>query len=107
MKSEEPMYIALAKLLEEQEMTQAELCRAAGVSRGTVSRYLGGTRGTRIDARGARTVDMLASSLGVEPDYFVEYRAWRIRRITLADPRLMDDFYDLIIETARLRGLLE
>jgi transcriptional regulator with XRE-family HTH domain len=77
------------------------------VSPGTVSRYLGGSRGARLDGRGARTIERIASALGVEADYFREYRAWRIREIVVASPALMDDFYDLIVETARLRGFLK
>jgi transcriptional regulator with XRE-family HTH domain len=88
-------------------MTQAELCRAAGLNHGTISRYLSGRRGTNLDSRGASALRKVASALGVDPDYFREYRAYRLRVITVADPGLIDDFYELILETARLRGLLE
>ena len=63
--------------------------------------------GTKVDARGARTIEKLAAVLAVDPDHFVEYRAWRMREITFWDPGLMDDFYDLIVETARLRGYFD
>jgi transcriptional regulator with XRE-family HTH domain len=106
-KSQEPMSTALAALLEAKGMSQIELCRAAEVSPGAVCRYLGGSRGTRLDAKGAKSVARIASVLGVCPDYFREYRAWRLREITVASPTLMDDFYDLIVETARLQGLLK
>ena len=88
-------------------MSQMQLRTAAKVSKGTVSRYLGGSRGTKMDVRGARSLEKVASALGVEPDFFLEYRAWMIQRITLASPVLMDDFYDLMVETARLLGLLK
>ena len=106
-KAHEPITQALAHLLEKRGMTQAELCRAAGLNHGTISRYLSGRRGSNFDSRGASALRKVASALGVEPDYFQEYRAYRIRTITVADPGLMDDFYDLILETARLRGLPE
>lgn len=100
------MPVALAALMKERKKSQAELCRAAGVSPGAVSRYLSGGRGRRVDDRGARALEKLALALGVEPDYFREYRAWRIRQITFASPGLMDDFYDLVVEVARARGFL-
>jgi transcriptional regulator with XRE-family HTH domain len=103
-RSQKPISAALAELLEIRQMSQAQLWAAAQVSPGTVSRYLGGSRGTKVDARGARTIEKLAAVLEIDPDHFVEYRAWRMREITFRDPGLMDDFYDLIVETARLRG---
>ena len=106
-KAHEPITQALAGLLERRRMTQAELCRAAGLNHGTISRYLSGRRGTNLDSRGASALRKVASALGVDPDYFREYRAYRLRVITVADPGLIDDFYELILETARLRGLLE
>ena len=36
-------------------------------------------------------MDKIASVLGMEPDHFLEYRAWRIRQVTFASPGLMDD----------------
>lgn len=106
-KSHEPTAEALAELLETRGMTQADLCRATGLHHGTVSRYLSGNRGVNLDSRGAVALRKVASALGVAPGYFREYRAYRLRVLTMADPDLMDDFYDLILETARLRGLLE
>ena len=106
-KAHVPIAQALARLLEKRGMTQAELCRTAGLSHGTISRYLSGRRGTNLDSRGANALYKVASALDIDPDYFREYRAYRIRMITVADPGLMDDFYDLVLETARLRGLLE
>ena len=106
-RSQRPISEALAELLHDRQMTQAELWSEAGLSPGTVSRYLGGSRGTKIDARGARTIERLAAVLEVEPRYFVEYRAWQMREVTFRNPGLMDDFYDLIVETARLRGILQ
>jgi transcriptional regulator with XRE-family HTH domain len=106
-RTREPILVALAELLEKRGMTQAALCRAADVSPGTVSRYLSGGRGTRLESRGARAVEKIASALGVEPEYFREYRAWRLREIAVVAPDLLDDGFDLIVELARLRGLLK
>jgi transcriptional regulator with XRE-family HTH domain len=104
-RSHQPLSAALAGLLRERRLTQAELWRAAGVSQGAVSRYLSGTRGTKIDSRAARALEKLASALAVEPDYFLEYRAWRVREVALTDPDLVEDLYDIMIETLRLRTL--
>lgn len=104
-KSHEPMSTALAGLLEERGMTQAQLWRAAGVSQGAISRYLSGTRGTRIDSRGARALEKVAGALDIGPEYFLEYRAWMVRQVALDDPGLADDLYDLMVETTRLRAL--
>jgi transcriptional regulator with XRE-family HTH domain len=106
-RSQKPISAALAELLEMRQTSQAQLWAAAQVSPGTVSRYLSGSRGRKVDARGARTIEKLAAVLEVDPDHFVEYRAWRMREITFDAPGLMDDFYDLIVETARLRGLFD
>jgi transcriptional regulator with XRE-family HTH domain len=106
-RSHETVALALANLMKKRGITQAELCRATGLDHGTISRYLSGRRGTNLDSRGAKALGKVALVLGVDAEYFCEYRAFRIRAITVADPGLMDDFYDLIVETARLRGLLE
>ncbi len=106
-RSHENAAATLAALLAERKMTQAQLCRAAGVTPGTVSRYLSGTRGTNIDTRGARTMEKIAAALEVEPDYFAEYRAWKLRKLSIASPTLFDEFYDAIMERARQRGLVD
>jgi hypothetical protein len=77
------------------------------VSPGAVSRYLSGTRGTNVDYRGVRVMEKLASALGVSPEYFLEYRAYRVRKVTFADPELVDAFYNLMVETASLCGSSE
>jgi transcriptional regulator with XRE-family HTH domain len=102
----EPISVALAAVLAERGTTQAGLCRATGLDRSTVSRYLSSGRGTTIDDRSATTIEKIAAALDVEPDYFLEYRRWRIQCLALAHPGFVDDFYDLIIEMARYRGLL-
>ena len=100
-KSHEPISVALDELLAEKGMTQAELCRAASVSPAAVCRYLSGRRGTKLDTKGAKTLARVAAALEVDPAHFREYRAWRLREITVTCPALMDDFYDLIVEAAR------
>jgi transcriptional regulator with XRE-family HTH domain len=103
----EPISEALAAVLAERGMTQADLCRATRLDRSTVSRYLSSGRGTTIDDRSAKTIEKIAAAVEVEPGYFLEYRRWRIQRLALAHPGFVDDFYDLMIEMARYRGLLE
>jgi transcriptional regulator with XRE-family HTH domain len=101
------MQVALAELLAKRGLTAAALSRTAQVSPGALSRYLSGERGTRLERRGARAVEKIALALEVEPAYFREYRAWRIREIAVVAPDLLDNAYDLVVEVARLRGLLQ
>ena len=100
----EPMRIALRSLIRERGMTDTEVWVAAGVSPGALSRYLNGTRGTVLDDRGARTVRKLARVLDVPPDYFVEYRTWRLHRLARLDAQAVTVAYDAAMEIASLGG---
>ena len=97
---------ALRDLLDRRRMTDTELMAAANVSPATVSRYLSGSRGLRMNSQAVATVEKLAHALGVAPEYFREYRAWQVREIARQAPELVDRIYDLLIEDARLRGLV-
>jgi len=105
--SHEPISLALAELLSRRSITAAQLSRTAKVTPGAVSRYLSGERGTRLERRGAEAIERIAAALELEPDYFREYRAWRLREIIVVAPDLMDDVYDRVVELARLRGLIK
>jgi len=103
-----PIGEALQALLEERSMSNTDLWTAAGVSPATVSRYLSGIRGTpAIDDRGARTIEKLAEVFGLKPDYFLEYRVWRVREIARRNPALVDRIYDVLVEAAALEVLLD
>lgn len=100
----EPLHAALSELLQTRKMTQTDLWSSAGVSSSVVSRYLKGERGCKMDYRTAETIAKLAEVLGVEPDYFLEYRAWRVSEIMKQRPALADKVYDLLIRLDRSAG---
>lgn len=77
----QPMPKALRDLLSQRDMTETELMAAAGVSPATVNRYLTGSRGRRMNSQAIKTVEKLAAALGVEPEYFLEYRQWKARQL--------------------------
>lgn len=68
------------------EISQAELARRAGLSRGYVADLEAGHRGQRPSLR---VVEQIAAALGVEPDVF---RAYRIA-VVLAHPEWIDETY--------------
>ena len=76
----EPISTALRELCDMRGISGAELWARAGVSKATLSRYVHGSRGRAPDNRAARTIIKLARVLEVEPDYFLEYRVWRLSR---------------------------
>lgn len=49
---------------------------------------------------GAETIERLAAVFGVPPDYFIEYRAWKVREIARKYPALADEVYDLLVAHA-------
>lgn len=106
-RSLKPIAATVAALLAQRHMSQADLWRAAGLDRATVSRYISGDRADVTDTRAARTIEKIAAALEVEPDYFLEYRRWRVQSLALAHPDFVDDFYNLIMEMARVRGFLD
>ena len=73
-RSTQPIRVALRELLDDRDMTDTELMARADVSPGTVSQYLSGRRGTRMNSQALRTVEKLAAALQVSPTYFLEYR---------------------------------
>lgn len=106
--TQEPIAQALRSLLQARGMSNTELWTAAGVCPATVTRYLKGDRGTTsIDERGARTIERLAAVFGLEPDYFIEYRVWRVCDIARRNPCLVDRVYHLLVEAAALEVLLD
>jgi transcriptional regulator with XRE-family HTH domain len=76
----EPFRIALARLLNEREMSQRELERltkkrgAEGLSQTAISFLLNGS----MEATG-ETMRIIARALDLEPEYFAEYRLWKFR----------------------------
>ncbi|NLO28569.1 MAG: helix-turn-helix transcriptional regulator [Actinobacteria bacterium] len=58
-----------------------ELSGIADVSASTVSLYLKGKRGRRMNSQSMATVRKFAAALGVDPDYFPEHRQVTVRRM--------------------------
>jgi len=102
----EPISTALRQLRDERGMTDTDVWAAAGISSAALSRYMHGTRGLLLDNRGARTVRRLAQVFEIDPEYFVEYRIWRLYRLARVDPRAALAAYEVAMESARLRGSL-
>lgn len=100
-----PLHKALQELMAEREMTQTDLWASADLSPAVLSRYLSGKRGRRVNSQAVRTVEKLAAALGVEPEYFVEYRLWQVQEIARQAPELVDQIYDILIGAARLRRI--
>lgn len=59
----EPLPTALKRLLKERDMTETELMARADVSPATVSLYLSGRRGRRMNSQAIPTVEKLAAAL--------------------------------------------
>lgn len=77
-----PLHEALHELMASRGMSEhLELAAAADITPSTVSRYLSRNRGTRMNSQALATVEKLARALGVEPEYFLEYRAEKARRL--------------------------
>lgn len=102
----EPIAAALARLIDERGMSDTEVWAAAGITSGGLSHYLHGNRGRALDNRGARTVRKLARVFGVEPDYFVEYRVWRLVQLARMDAEAATAAYNAAMALAGLGGFI-
>lgn len=99
----EPMPIALRKLMRERGMTVRELSVLANLG-GTsgVYRYLRRERGVSVNSQSAPVIERMAEVLGVPPDYFMEFRAWKVREVAKKHPHLVDEVYDLLMAHAEV-----
>lgn len=92
-----PLATALRDLLTERGMSVTDLWLAAQISPAVIYRYLSGERGRRVNSQAVATIEKLAAVLGVPPDYFLEYRQWRVQEISRRHPELVDEVYDLLV----------
>lgn len=77
-----PLQEALRDLMRERGIRDGiELSGIADVSAPTISLYLHGKRGRRMNSQSMETVKKLAAALEVEPDYFPEYRQIIVRQM--------------------------
>ena len=102
----EPIATALKRLRDSRGMTDTDVWAAAGISSGALSRYMNGSRGIAIDWRGARTVRKLARVFDVDPEYFLEYRVWRLTQLARLDADAATAAYRAAMELSRLGGAL-
>ncbi len=78
----QPIDRALRELMDVRGITeQTELAAAAEVTPATISRYLSRHRARRMNAQALATVEKLARALDVEPEYFLEYRQAKAKRL--------------------------
>lgn len=72
----EPFRDALNRLIEERGLMQLELATEADVSESAISLYRSGKRNAK-----PATIAKIARALGLDPDYFIEYRRWHLHRL--------------------------
>lgn len=106
MRNMDPMPIALRRLITESGLTDTEVWAAANITSGGLSHYLSDNRGRVLENRAAKTVRKLARVFDVAPDYFVEYRAWRLAQLARIDAEALTVAYDAALELARESGSL-
>lgn len=105
-RSTEPIQVALRRLLDDRNLTDTELMARADVSPATVSQYLSGRRGTRMNSQALRTVEKFAAALDVSPTYFLEYRealAEKLVREAMRAGLVSLEALEMLVEGARVR----
>jgi transcriptional regulator with XRE-family HTH domain len=103
----EPIAVALRRLLDEREMSVFTLALRADVSTAVIYAYLSrrrGAPGTIVNKESAETMRRLALALSLPPDYFIEIRRYRMRRINDQFPGMVDAYYDDAVAQAKERG---
>ena len=93
----EPLATALRRLMVERGLTSdTDLWARAGLDSSTVSLYLAGKRGRRMNTQAIQTVEKLAKALEVLPTYFVEYRLWQLTDKLYVNLELVDAAADIV-----------
>ena len=93
----EPLATALRRLMAERGLTSdTDLWARAGLDSSTVSLYLAGKRGRRMNTQAVQTVEKLAKALEVPPTYFVEYRLWQLVDTLYLNLGLVDVAADIV-----------
>ena len=93
----QPLATALRELMADRGLTSdTDLWARAGLDSSTVSLYLAGKRGRRMNTQAIQTVEKLAKALEVPPTYFVEYRLWQMVDTLYAHLELVDVAADVI-----------
>ena len=99
MRSTKPMTQSLRELLDEKAWSDTRLMYEADVAPSTVSSYLSGKRGVKMDFRSISTMEKFAKALEVEPEYFLEYRQFKaqemLREMMAAGEIDLDDLEEI------------
>jgi transcriptional regulator with XRE-family HTH domain len=78
--------------MRDHNIDQPRLAALAGLSQSSISRYLDGRRRPE-----PTSMEGVASALGIPPDYFLEYRRWKIQEIMTERPELVSSVYDRLV----------
>ena len=78
--------------MREHNIDQPRLAALAGLSQSSISRYLDSRRKPE-----PSSMEGIASALEISPDYFLEYRTWKIQEIMTERPELVSGVYDRLL----------
>lgn len=87
--SEEPFGRSMVRLMDETGLTYRSLAAASGLSAGYLNHVVHGNRPVPTN----EVVQRIAQALGVEPEYFLEYRVRVITERLEGMPDLVDRLY--------------
>jgi transcriptional regulator with XRE-family HTH domain len=93
--SEQTFRDAVEELLLERGWSQRELAATVGVDPAHISRLL--KRGSRLRAT-PQLMTRIACALGVEPEYFAEYREWCVLEAVRHNPTLRERLFARLVE---------
>ncbi len=85
---------SVGELLSERGWSQRELADAVGVDPAHVCRLL--RRGAQPRAT-PQLLARIASALEVEPEFFAEYREWRVLEAVRSNPSLRERLFSLVV----------
>ena len=83
---------ALAELMRARDIDQPRLAALAELSQSSISRYLDDLR-----KPSPASMEAIAAALEISPDYFLEYRIWKIQEIMGERPELVSGVYDELV----------
>ena len=92
----DPISVALPRLLADADVSFRELGRATGISQSYFSRIRGPKHSVGWRPPSKKLLEAVADELGIEPDFFPEYRRIVVEEAIEVDGRLRDRFYDAV-----------
>jgi transcriptional regulator with XRE-family HTH domain len=91
--SQERFPLALKGLMEERHLSYRQLAYKTKLSAGYLNHLTKGTRPVPADP----VIGIIAQSLAVEPDFFVEYRLRQVAGVLDGSPALTDKLYGILL----------